>query len=339
VSTLFVSYARKDRAKVDELTRRLPALGHQVWVDAALRGGQSWWEEILERIASCDAFVAVVSSASLSSVACARERSYAIALGKPILPIAVAPMTQAMPRELSVRQVVDYSTPGEDAAFALAGAIAGLPPAPPLPDPLPEPPGAPLSYLTDLVEEVDAPGELTRAQQRRIVEELEPALRSADEDEQAGGRRIVQMLQGRDDLYADTERRLRALETVGAGGEPAARGGASGATSAAGGVGTGGPSAPAARPSPAPPSADQRLGPGVSPGSGRPSTGGGPPPPDRPAPSPVWGTGGGGASRPDRRRSNRTVVIVVAAVVGMLLLFVLLATLGALMDGGGYGYY
>lgn len=207
---LFVSYARDDKMRVDELTRRLPRLGHEVWLDAVLRGGQRWWDEILAQIAACDAFIAIVSRASLRSEACTRERAYAEALGKPILPVAVERMNQVLPRELSTRQVVDYSVPGEDAAFALAGALVGLPPAPPLPSPMPTPPPVPLSYLTDLVEELSAT-ELTKAQQRRILDQLEPGLRSADPEERSGARQVLELVRGRDDLFADVERRIDAL--------------------------------------------------------------------------------------------------------------------------------
>ena len=36
----------------------------------ALRGGQDWWEEILQRIADSDAFLAIISRAALNSTAC-----------------------------------------------------------------------------------------------------------------------------------------------------------------------------------------------------------------------------------------------------------------------------
>jgi hypothetical protein len=142
---LFISYARENRPDVDELVRDLEALGYPAWVDSLLRGGQTWWEEILRRIAECDAFVAIVSQHTLNSVACRRELEYALALNKPVLPLAVERLPDALPRTLSMRQIVNYSKSGREAAFALAGALATLPPAPPLPDQLPEPPPAPLS--------------------------------------------------------------------------------------------------------------------------------------------------------------------------------------------------
>jgi hypothetical protein len=301
MSTLFVSYARQDRARVEDLTRRLPRLGHQVWLDAALRGGQSWWDEILAQIAACDAFLAVVSRASLDSVACQREREYAEALGRPILPVAVETLTQAMPRELSVRQVVDYSVPGEDAAFALAGALAGLPPAPPLPQVLPPPPAAPLSYLTDLVEQLEAP-ELTKAQQRQILDDLEPALRSGDIEERTGGLQILDRLSRRDDLFADTERRISSLTTVGAAatsesraGPPRPRGATDSATT---------PPPPRVPPRPPPPANDGAAG-------------------------PVWSSPGPTTTPAVRPKNRSTAVTVLAVVGGAVVLLVILAVLFA----------
>ena len=74
---LFISYARENKPDVDALVRDLDALGYQTWVDSSLRGGQTWWEEILRRIANCDVFVAIVSGHTLSSVACKRELEWA----------------------------------------------------------------------------------------------------------------------------------------------------------------------------------------------------------------------------------------------------------------------
>jgi hypothetical protein len=205
---LFVSYARENKPYVDELVRHLDALGYQTWVDTALRGGQSWWEEILRRISECDVFTAIVSRNSLNSVACKRELEWALALGKPVLPVAVEHLPEALPRHFSVRQIVDYSEPGQEAAFALAGALANLPPAPAPPEDLPEPPAAPLSYLTDLVDQVSQPDPLTHEQQHQILTQLQPALRSADPEEQRGAHYILDTFSRREELYADVGRTL-----------------------------------------------------------------------------------------------------------------------------------
>lgn len=209
---LFVSYARENKPDVEKIVRHLAALDYQTWFDSSLRGGQSWWEEILRRIADCDVFVAIVSRDSLDSVACKRELEWALALNRPVLPVAVEHLPEALPRHFSMRQIVDYSQPGQDAAFALVGALASLPPAPaPPPAELPEPPPPPLSYLTDLIDQVSQPGPLTHAQQRQILIQLQPALRSADSEERKGSHYILETFSKREDLYADIDRMLNGV--------------------------------------------------------------------------------------------------------------------------------
>jgi hypothetical protein len=111
---------------------------------------------------------------------------------------------------------VDYSV-REDrdrAALTLAGGLATLPTAPPLPDPLPEPPAAPLSYLTDLIDLVTEGKALDHDQQRHVLNQLEPALYSVDPEERQGGHDILEMLSGRDDLYADVYRTINRLKEI-----------------------------------------------------------------------------------------------------------------------------
>ena len=209
---LFISYARENKPDVEALIRDLDALGYQTWVDSSLRGGQTWWEEILRRIAESDVFVAIVSTHTLNSVACQRELEWALALNKPVLPVAVERLPQALPLTLSTRQIVDYSKPGEKAGSALAGALGTLPAEPPAPEQLPEPPPAPLSYQSDLMEQVGQPEPLTHAQQHQFLTRLQPALRSADPEEREGGRYVLKIFSSRDDLYADVDRTLAQLE-------------------------------------------------------------------------------------------------------------------------------
>jgi TIR domain len=209
---LFVSYPRANKREVDELVDRLESLNYEVWADSALRGGQAWWDEILRRITECDAFIAIVSRATLDSVACKRERDWALKLNKPVLPVAVERVVEAaLPKELSTLQIVDYSTPGVDAAFALAGALSALGPAPPPPEKLPDPPPAPLSYLSEVVDRVAQDEPLTHDEQRRILDQLQTALGSVDTEEQQGGREILDRFSKRADLFADVARRLGQL--------------------------------------------------------------------------------------------------------------------------------
>lgn len=84
---LFLSYARKDTEFVQALISDLRELGNTVWFDEEVSPGQAWWDHILEQIRACDGFVYALSRATLASLSCERESSYAVALGKPILPI------------------------------------------------------------------------------------------------------------------------------------------------------------------------------------------------------------------------------------------------------------
>ena len=214
VRKVFVSYARANRPHVEQLVEHLGVLDCQTWFDSSLRGGQDWWEQILNRITDCDVFIAIISREALNSVACEREFDWAEALGKPVLPVALQPPSQALPQRFSRRQIVDYSNPAnrDRAALILAGGLAALPAAPELPVPLPEPPSAPLSYLTELVDRVSTPGFLDHDQQRQILFQLEAAVRSVDPEERRGGRDILERFSSRDDLYADVDRMITLLK-------------------------------------------------------------------------------------------------------------------------------
>lgn len=207
---LFISYARENRRDVDQLVAHLGTLGYDTWADTSLRGGQEWWAEILRRIADCDVFIAIISGDALDSTACRNEFDWAVALGKSVLPVAVEPPPSMLPRRFAIRQIVDYSEPGNraEAALTLGGALATLPPAPPLPESLPEAPATPLSYLTDLVDLVTQPEALSHQQQRQILIELEPSLHSVDPHERRSGADILERYSRRDDLYADVDRTI-----------------------------------------------------------------------------------------------------------------------------------
>jgi hypothetical protein len=214
MAQLFVSYARENKAAIDALVGNFGVLGHQTWVDSSLRGGDDWWAEILRRIAACDIFIVAVSRASLTSEACRRELDWAEDLRRPIVPVSVEPLPTALPRRLSTRQIIDYTTLDHAAALRLAGALGAAPPAPPLPEPLPQAPEVPLSYLTDLLDLVSSPAAMDHPDQWQIISRVEAALRSVDPEERSGGRDIVDRLMARRDLYADVDRALQQLNSV-----------------------------------------------------------------------------------------------------------------------------
>lgn len=208
---LFISYARQDQPKVRPLTHGLRLLGHDVWLDEEdLRGGQEWWDTILGQIRDCDAMLVAVSPATLRSQACEREREYAAALGKPLLPVIVEQvLPDLFPPELAVIQAVDYTSSGQEAVFRFAGALSMLPPAPPLPTPMPAPPSVPISYLSDLSHRIHAPT-LGLDEQSALVARLKTAFERADERDAASY--LLRELQQRADLYQATAKELQQLQ-------------------------------------------------------------------------------------------------------------------------------
>jgi Raf kinase inhibitor-like YbhB/YbcL family protein len=210
---LFVSYARTDRPKVDPLARRLRHAGNDAWLDIDLVGGQVWWDKILHQIRGSDAFIAIVSRSSLKSEACRIERQYAAQLGKPILPLTIEPLSAGvLPSDISRLQMVDYSRPDEDTAYALIGAIMRLPTPPPLPVPLPEPPDAPFSHWGSIGDQINAQT-LTLDQQFAIVGHLESALApTADPAEIPIALDLLSQMEQRVDLYAAVGRKIALLK-------------------------------------------------------------------------------------------------------------------------------
>jgi TIR domain-containing protein len=174
-------------------------LRHQVWVDERLSGGQAWWDEILAQLRACDAMLIAISPALLESQASALERQYGSRVGKPMLPVMIRPvLADLLPPDLAPLQCIDYTQPGPNAAFELAGALYGLPPAGPLPDPLPDPPPVPISYLSGLSDRVRA-ANLSLDDQLAVVARLRTAMERPREREAAVN--LLQAMRQRTDLY------------------------------------------------------------------------------------------------------------------------------------------
>ncbi len=87
----FVSYARKDGELVHPLVDELGRAGLGLWMDRRLIGGEEWLGEIEARLVGCRAVLALVSPAFAQSLYCAREVHFADSLGRPIIPLLLAP--------------------------------------------------------------------------------------------------------------------------------------------------------------------------------------------------------------------------------------------------------
>jgi TIR domain len=197
---VFVSYSRDSEALVKALVADLDELGHGVWFDKDLVGGQAWWDQILGRIRACDVLVFVLDEKSLASGACRAEWLYAAALGKTILPVLVADgvSSNLLPPALQQTHFIDYRRQDRQAALRLARALADSPLAGALPDPLPAAPDLPISYLGRLGYEIDAPEMLGRERQSALLVDLKRALRDAET--RADAQALLRRMRKRHDL-------------------------------------------------------------------------------------------------------------------------------------------
>lgn len=199
---IFISYSRHNQELVDTLARDISTLGHSVWLDEELTGGQAWWDHILAKVRECDVFVAGLSPEALDSAACKLEHGYAAKLGKRILPVLLAEgvSLNLLPPALSAIQYVDYRRQDRHEALALARALGALPAASAVPDPLPAAPPAPMSYLSGLKDEIEASTPLTFQDQTALVLRLKERL--AERETRADARKLLLQLRRRDDLFA-----------------------------------------------------------------------------------------------------------------------------------------
>ena len=199
---VFVSYGREDTGVAGAVTEDLRELGHEVWFDRELTGGQNWWHSILQQVRECDLFILILTPSSLESQACAREWSYAASVRRRILPILCAPDVKMnlLPPALSELQFVNACAQDKKAALALMKALNHLPEATPLPNPLPPEPTIPTSYLGGVRARIDAPEALSDKEQSFVFVEIKRALR--DRSTRDDVVELLELFRRRKDLLA-----------------------------------------------------------------------------------------------------------------------------------------
>lgn len=199
---LFISYSRRDLEVVEDIINDCRSLGHNVWYDKELSGGQSWWNQILKNIRECDLVLFMVSEKSNNSTACKREYTYASQLHKRILPVIVDEVsTNLLPPELTAMQFVDFTKRDKLALLQLVKAFEALPENKPLPSVMPEPPELPISYLGSLKEQVDTSQTLSFNDQTEILFKLKGYLENNIEDDDKDVYQLLKAFNDRDDLY------------------------------------------------------------------------------------------------------------------------------------------
>jgi hypothetical protein len=202
MASVFVSYCRQDQSVVRRLVDDLETLGHTVWFDEELTGGQAWWSEVLERIRQSHVFVIALGTDTLASTACTREYSYAVDLGKPLMPVTIAAgvSTNLLPPAIARVQIVNYTKQDRSEVLRLARALMALPPAPPLPDPLPAAPEVPMSYLGHLSERIETASSVGYDEQTALLVDLRRSM--LNPETKVDARKLLARLRKRRDLFA-----------------------------------------------------------------------------------------------------------------------------------------
>jgi hypothetical protein len=195
---LFISYARRDAAAVNDLDRDLVRANHQVWFDRKLEGGQRWWDEVLKQIQACELFVFVLSPHVLKSKACRAELAYAADLERPILPVLVGPVNMDLvPEPIGHLNVLNYRERTPESAIDLLMAVASARSANVLPDPLPPSPPPPITDLGPVRERL-AIDSLSLQDQEDLVVLLRRRIDDIDQHATVGA--LLEQLRSRSDI-------------------------------------------------------------------------------------------------------------------------------------------
>lgn len=213
---VFVSYRKADGDVVHPLCdamRDWDQVG-EVWVDTEIKGGQRWWDTILEQIQKADLIVIALSNAYLDSVPCQREYDYVKELGKVMLPVKVSDDLdfKRLRKPVSEIQIIDATTLSDDIRDELHTAVNTQPYSPPLPDPLPPKPDAPLSPLVE-VEELANQSTISNTDEDTLFSLLFEIMtvNTPDADELQSAHRIIDNLLKRSQISFGFARKLQKL--------------------------------------------------------------------------------------------------------------------------------
>lgn len=181
---IFLSYSSSSKSAVKELVGDLQDLGHRVWFDQELNGGQDWWDQICTSIEKCKFFILAVDPKSLNSEACEKEWVYAQKLGKPVLAVQIT-KTPSIPASLRPAAMVDYVVQDHSSGIRLASVIAKMPSANPVTEFVHKRPEIPLSYLNRIIRRIETEDLSGREKQNEIIEELAQGIRDDNKAKEA----------------------------------------------------------------------------------------------------------------------------------------------------------
>ena len=103
---VFLSYSREDGAFARQLFEALEARGVGAWVDwEGIPPSADWWRELCAAIESVDAFLFVMSPASLASKVCADEIDHAVRQHKRLIPVVCRDVERSVEIPESLRRI------------------------------------------------------------------------------------------------------------------------------------------------------------------------------------------------------------------------------------------
>lgn len=110
MADVFISYSRKNKDFATILNAELEKRTIDTWVDwSDIPGGKEWEQEIKEAIEKTNAFLFIVSEASLSSENCIKELTHAALNKKRLVPIVLPGTDKArIPKPLAVIHWIDF---------------------------------------------------------------------------------------------------------------------------------------------------------------------------------------------------------------------------------------
>lgn len=111
MSDIFISHNSADNAVSEEIFVRLKDQGHRsLYLDfdpeQGIPAGRDWEQDLYRELRACQALLVLCSEHSMNSKWCFAEITHAKALGKPVIPVKIAPC-EISPL-LTSRQVIDW---------------------------------------------------------------------------------------------------------------------------------------------------------------------------------------------------------------------------------------
>jgi TIR domain len=209
---LFISYSHEDQGTVEQLVARLRRFGHDPWIDEELhgRGGQLWWDTILNQIERADICLLALSPNWIDSEMCTQEFDYAESLERNILPVVVlGTRLGRLPLALQQRQLIDFTQPSMDCLGDLVTSIDRIGSAPPLPSPMPPRPLLPETDLFRIRRDLSSTDFLNPTRQFEIFTTLKQFVERPKQRDDA--KELLIAFKGRGDITRDFDRQVEAL--------------------------------------------------------------------------------------------------------------------------------